>query len=700
MPLYVGLPDLGRAWLVPPFVTAQRAPRVHWLRGNKGERTPQRLIFLDTESRIIETEPREVQALRCWVARVVVRGMEPGEIATCAQSEGLSAEGIVPLIEQATKGRKPWRLFTHNLSYDLGLTRLPLALMAEGWQIGRHNLASDQPWAYLKKGGRGLWLSDSWSWLPQPLERLGELLGLQKPPLPREDGTAEQWLQRCRADVHITATAICRLLDEWDRRSLGWWSITGPSSGWNTFLHFPARSKATQEASSVTHSQDPFKHKAGPRVLVVPDPQARSFERQALYSGRREVWRTGDLGPGPWAEIDLKTAHLTICSSLPLPFRRWQAFTRLDLDDWRLETGAAGVIAEVLVTPATPRYPLRVKGAILHPVGQFATVLSGPEILDARERGELVSIGPGYGYHLGGHMQPWAQWALAVLNSDPAEVEPMLQVAVKGWSRTVPGRWGMTHARPIKEGPSHVQDWLLEAITVGTPPRRGSIFHLAGKWVESVNDQEADDSFPAVLAYIQSYTRLALGWMLDALPEGDLVSCNTEGAWVHTGALDWLGHFDRATVGRSRSPQELMAAALARLCEQTAPLTVQLKQTAERLSLLSPQHHKADGLRQYSGIPRAAVETGRETYSFDTWPKLRGQIERGDPRGYVREHRTVNLGAVPVSRWSFQDGSCEPVTVCWSPETGNVIKPPAQALLDRHGPLRPLQHPAIRRALQ
>ena len=58
-----------------PSVT--RAPRVHWLRGNKGEKTPARLIFLDTESRVIETEPREVSELRCWAALAVERGAAP-----------------------------------------------------------------------------------------------------------------------------------------------------------------------------------------------------------------------------------------------------------------------------------------------------------------------------------------------------------------------------------------------------------------------------------------------------------------------------------------------------------------------------------------------------------------------------------------------------------------------------------------------
>jgi hypothetical protein len=673
--------------------------RPHWLRENAGERTPSRIIVLDTESRLLETEPREVHGLRCWVARGIVRDPQQSKVTECAQFEGDDAREIAGLIERTVKSGKPWRLFTHNLSFDLGLTKLPLLLIAAGWELGVNNLAADQPWAYFKRKSKGLWLNDSWGWLPVSVEKLAQLQGRRKPKLPADTDDEETWLNRCRADVEIQADALLALMAEWDRRRLGVWSITGPASGWNTFLHFPRREFPNRKGASLIHTETPHEHWKQDRVLIVPDAQARAFERTALYSGRRDVWAVGRLRGGPWAEVDLKTAHLTICATLPLPYRRWAAFDSLALDDWRLGTDAAGLIAECQVRTDSPRYPLRTTGAILHPVGQFATVLAGPEILEARRRGDLLSIGRGYGYHLGHQMQEWAQWCLAILNDTEDAIEPMLKVAVKGWSRSVPGRWAMTHTRAIEQGPSHVEGWAYEQVTIGDPPRRGSIFHLAGQWTESISDEEADDSFPAVLAYIQSYCRLALNRLLDALPAGAVASCNTEGAWAQQSALDGLAVLRLAEAWQetiSRSPHDV---ALAELGRHAAPLTVQIKQTARRLEVLSPQHIRADAERQFSGIPRAAVEAEPDAYTFHTWPKLKGQIEKGDPRGYVRERRTVRLPAVPVSRWAFEDGVCEPVAVAWSPETGNVIQPPSDELLRRHGPLRSLQHPALRKVL-
>ena len=676
-----------------------RQPQAHWLRGNAREDTPRQIIVLDTESSQSTDQARELHQLRCWVARVIVRDEAPGRIVTCAQYEGEERCQLTDLVERTVKSKGSWRLFTHNLSYDLGLTRLPLDLLHRGWEIGRHNLASDAPWAYLKRGSRGLWLCDSFSWLPTGVEKLGEALQLQKPALPHEDDDLETWLRRCRADVEITSTALLELMEQWDRSELGWWSVTGPASGWNTMLHFPRRGSRSKTATMEPTKRNPTAKGSGERVLIVPDPEARKFERAALYSGRRDVWRVGKIEGGPFAEVDLKQAHLAICGSRPLPYRRWASFDHLELDDWRLEHRAAGVLAEVLVRCRTPRYPLRLAGVVLHPVGEFRTHLAGPEIVEARARGELVEIGKGYGYHLGFVMRDWAQWALGVINSADAGVSPMLQMAVRSWGRTVPGRWGMTHAKVVQSGDSHVQDWDLEPITLGSPPRRGYIFHLAGRWTQSVSDEEADDSFPAVLAYVQSYCRLALNAMLDALPQPALVSCNTEGAWIHQSALNGALEVMPHTASESLALPKTTSAELPELSERTRPLTVRIKQTARTLKVLSPQHHQTDQARLYAGIPRAAEELRPDQFSVWTWPKLKGQIERGDPRGYVRERRTVNLAGVPNSRWCFQDGSTEPVEVTWSPEAGNVIQPPSEVILDRHGPLRPLQHPVLRRVL-
>jgi hypothetical protein len=699
-----------------------RPAAVHYLRSNKGEQSPHRLLIVDAEARSEPADGRELQTLRCWAARLVVRHGRASKQPDGLTVTGTEAGELVDLVESlATSAETTW-LYTHNLSYDLVLTRLPLLMLARGWQLGKHNLASEAPWALMKIKSKSVRLADSWSWLPVAVKTLGQAQGQGKPDLPADDATEAQWLARCVADLDITATAICRLMAEWDWRQLGWWSITGPATGWNSMLHMaPASTKHQSKGPAERDANgSPGRRRRSP--VIDPDPTGRAFERQAVYSGRRDVWRRGLLPGGPYVDLDFKSAHLAVCASMLLPSRRVDAFDSLDAGAWQLRAPRFPIIAECVVETQTPRYPLRYKNAVLHPVGRFQTTLCGPEIQEAQARGELCSVGKGYSYGLSDHMATWARWAWKVLYPDAAAdnspkngpdtssgpttvssaagVDPFLQIAVKGWSRTVPGRWAMLTSRTLRAGPNALGGWSLEPMLIGSPPKRGALVRLGETWSEEVRDQEADDSFPAVLAFIQSHVRVLLNRAIDRLGPGAVFQCNTDSILVSAARLIELA-MERADRERDiPSWDRELDMGAGELSQSTYPLAARIKSIAERVVVRSPQHLRLDSERKYAGVPNTAVEIEPETFRFWTWPKLAGQMERGDPRGYIREVRTMHLGGLTVNRWAYTDGCCEPVTASWSPVNGSSRLHSPETDFCRHGAaLSPSQHPILRSLL-
>jgi len=199
-----------------PGLTAARAAQIHYLKRNANERSPQRVIVLDCESRWTQEGAREVHQLRLWAARHRRRGaLEPGS-PRVTDAWGQTGEQLVTLLADWTRKSPPAWLFAHNLTVDLSLSRLPLLLMQAGWRLGRNALASDQPWAHLERGSRSLWLLDSASWLSTSVETLGILMGLGKPKLPGQDMPDEVWRLRCQADVAILDQALHQLMAEWD----------------------------------------------------------------------------------------------------------------------------------------------------------------------------------------------------------------------------------------------------------------------------------------------------------------------------------------------------------------------------------------------------------------------------------------------------------------------------------------------------
>jgi hypothetical protein len=242
----------------------RRPTSIHWLRENAQERSPYRVLVLDTETRPASPDDRERQVLRLWAARLDRRhGVDPKRPRQ-EHYRGRTAADVVALVTELARADHTLWMATHNLNFDLAVTELPVLLTAAGWRISEAALTTDDPWCRMVRGSRRLVIADSFSWLPASVETIGELIGRRKLPLPPFDGPDDEWYDRCERDVAITADAIKSAMDWWDAGRFGNWSITGPATGWSSYRHRRPR----------------------PHVLIDPDPAARAFEMRAVTGGR------------------------------------------------------------------------------------------------------------------------------------------------------------------------------------------------------------------------------------------------------------------------------------------------------------------------------------------------------------------------------------------------------------------------------
>lgn len=650
-----------------------RPQQRHWLAENESERSPRRCVFYDTEGRPIKDGL--THQLRCWVAREVLRkGIAPKQPRQTTE-QGTTAWALAEWISSRARTDTPLYVCAHGSSYDLAITRLPLLLVELGWELSDHALTSHAPWARFRLGDKTIRLIDSWSYLPKSLEEIGDRIGLPKLPLPDWDDSEEEWLARCARDVEITTRAMIELLDWWDRKHLGTFADTGPSAGWHALRHRPAPDQ----------------------VLIDPEPEGRAWDRQSLYGGRRDCWRKGYLKESWYVELDLVQAHLSICASQPLPVRRNYHFDSLPLDTHLLTHLGAGIIAEAEIETETPRYPLRLADAITYPVGHFRTVLAGPELAYARELGELRAIGPGRRYRLGFAMEDWGQWIQRILEGTEPDTPVAAQIAAKGWSRTVVGRWAMRTGRQDFELPSPERGW---AMSWGRDHETGAprtILTLGGRELWLVQDQESDGSFPAVLAWVQSHTRVLLDRLISALPEGTVVLCNTDGLLVELAGLD---HVAGALGQRYCSYAE--ARELAQICvnileRETAPVRLQVKALYRQGEVIGAQHTILDGKRKLAGVRAGAKQIRPKVFAYETWPRLAWQIAQGDRNGYRLSEAAVDLSNVKVPRWEYVDGCCEPLRLQLGPPAEPQLGfTPAPVCGHHQSPLQAAQHPALR----
>ena len=69
------------------------------VRSNKGEQSPHRLLIVDAEARSQQSGERELQTLRCWAARLVVRHGRASKQPNGMTVTGTEAGELVDLVE-------------------------------------------------------------------------------------------------------------------------------------------------------------------------------------------------------------------------------------------------------------------------------------------------------------------------------------------------------------------------------------------------------------------------------------------------------------------------------------------------------------------------------------------------------------------------------------------------------------------------
>lgn len=648
---------------------------VRYLAQNHCTWTPAVVITLDSETRTVRVGDLEVERLRCWAAKCTRRRSRrrAGEVSMYA---GVTpTQAAVAVDAWASEDKSTW-LYAHNVGFDLVTTGLPVELAALGWELSsRHAVSGSAPWLVLHKGRQGvtearvrngqrvrerrvkwqhtLTIADSFSLMPVALEVLAQWSAYTKPPLPDQDADLEAWQDRCAADVDILADVLLQLMDWWDSEDLGKWAVSGAACWWNAYRH-------RMDAKA---------------VVIDPEPAAVELEHAACYGGRRDVFRTGNLPQGRYAEMDYKSGYPTIAAAELLPCKRMGPLTPQITRSILRGLARYGILAEVLLDTDTPRWPLRVRGRVFYPVGKFRTVLAGPDILEAQAEGVLAEVGRGWFYAMSGHMRSWASWVLDLQAADDATVPGPARVSAKGGSRSVCGKWAQrgywTEECPGPPGAG----WSYDDYWIAGSDVTASLCGLAGKHYLSLADQEGSHEFPAILAYIEAHTRVRLGRVLAATPAAAAIQCDTDGLMVSITTLEdeLAAQFPHLAGKHHRGG--LVGMWLESMSALSAPLTLREKRLFKRAVVYGPQHVVLDGRPRFSGVPQSAYQVEDHRWRAQLWPGLAWQITSGQQDGYARPVQDYLVTGPYAAGWVLADGSVRPVEAALGADGSSHLVP-------------------------
>lgn len=604
---------------------------MHYLRPNHASWTPPSLFTFDTETRSEYEGDLEVMTLRLWCARFTDRRAPRRVQPADDTADGIFGDDLAIWLHKLCKQRRTIWGYAHNLGFDICTSQLIEHLVQLRWQVTEFAVTSGAPFVRLRHGDSSLTLADSWSWFQTRLEDMADAIGMRKPPLPKPDDTKARWLERCQADVNILHAAMLALMDWWDSEDLGKWNITGGASGWNAMRHIPTAQ----------------------RILIRPDDSECDADRRAIYGGRRTVWQSGQSHYGHYSEIDITKAYTSVCRYMPLPIARQATFTALPVGHRWLDCKRWGVIADCTITTDTPRVPCRIGGGVWYPVGTFSTTLAGPDIREARAHGELQSVGAGWLHQLGYSLRPWAQWCIDSLNDDTGRTPDIAKLVHRIWARSAIGKWAQRGYEVIPIGPSPNIGWHYEEAWHHTKNVPAGIVDFAGTRYQVAAVNQSDNAYPAVLAFVESYIRVAMGRAIAVTGDRHMVACDTDGYICDSGGVGKL--------------------ALAN--EAIAPLELRVKSHYRRVKVVGPQHLELGTQKRHAGIPRSAEPGPQGTLIARTWPKLAWQLANGRQGAYVRPQQTYKLAATYAPGWVLADGSVVPIELQLDSQGQNCVVP-------------------------
>lgn len=549
--------------------------------------------------------------------------------------------------------------WAHNISFDLRVSEALRWLPRQGFHLQGIVLERTVSWAsWTSKEHGSLICADLYAWLPRTLDDIAKEMGVSREAWDGEryqTATLAELQARCIADVQVTRQAVQALLTWLQAEDCGPFRLTGSGQAnacWRKrFGAGHGDRYETREGGRAT---------VGGGVWVHNDPALRSLEREAMWTGRCEAWRHGEID-GPLYEYDMSLAYCRIAARHPLPVKLAGEHGSLTPFQVRtfVEEGKA-VLAEVEVEGLdSPVVPCRVGERMIWPVGDFSTVLWNPE-LELLMNAARADWAPGWDevafhvkrcwtYHTGPALKPMAEWIIAGLqgacrgeghgcDGQNCECEPYPGVArllLKHWARALVGRMALRYRRwePYGDTPDLGLSLAVNYDEDGEPVEK---LHVGHERFTLAELEEVEDSAPQITGWVMSQCRAQLWRLIQEAGPEHVVYMDTDSLLLDA--------------PRGGAPY----------VSDDGPMVLDLKATWDHALIHGPRNIELDQDRRLSGVPRRAERKGPLEWEGTVMRGIKESIIRDELDHVAQLNRTYHVNTNDPRRERYPDGSTRP----------------------------------------
>lgn len=591
--------------------------RWHNVRPNEQTRIPQQHIFVDTEAWSENDRGVERQSWRCAVA-IYAKRSRSGQYTDYSR-DYVDANDLWRDVSDFTSSKGRTVLWCHNLAYDVRIASLFQILPESGWTLTGHNIAPRGTWLEWRRNDATLVLCDSFSVFPTSIEQMGKWFGIGKPALPSASAGMDDWLNRCRADCRILATAVIAYLTWLKDADMGNWQLTGNGQAWAAYRH-----------KFLTH-----------KLTVHSEADVLALERRAMWAGRCEAYWHGKITGINVYEYDFTRHYPTIARDHALPVKYIGVIENPDAV-WRvMRDGTAAMLVECEIETDVPVVPCESGGRILWPVGRFETVLWDVEVQAAVEAGARVTVRSGRAYRTAPAMAAWGQWILEALDAPDDTVPAWLKTLLKHWSRSIIGRMAMTYQSWEYDG--EMPDSKIEAGYVWDD-RTGTeseYIHIGKSMWLHAGKVEWQHSMPMITGYVQAIARVQLWDVMRRMPKGSVLYADTDSVFV----------------------TEVDREALEGVIANIPGCGMRLKNAYQSIEIYGPRQIITGKEARIAGVPKRAERIDHTTFKGEIWESIGAALSVGHIDTVQVRARTWTVAGVDHRRQAGEHGFTDAIRV-------------------------------------
>lgn len=593
----------------------RRSGRAHWVTPNHQTRVPRAFVYLDTEARRTVVGRRETQTFRLGVAAFDAKRKDQ---VGWSQRQWVHATSTAELWQWITdRCRRKARtvLVAHNLAYDLRISNAFVELPALGFTFVAGRVDDGQAWFVWRRDEQTLTCVDSTSWCPVSLERLGEAVAIPKLALPDWEDDDDAWFARCTRDVEILAEVWRRLMEWVESEDLGNWKLSGAGQSWAAFRH-----------RFMAH-----------RLLVHEDDDARLAERAASHTGRCEAWQHGRLIDGPYTEWDFTTAYAVIGRDCNVPIKLAGEMFRPTLDRVLDPGKDRCALVECTITTDTPTAPQRSDTGIKWPVGTFDTTLWGHELAMVRSHGARIEVARAWVYRTAPALAQFCQWVLSGLDGSRGEIDPVVRIALKHWSRALIGRTAARWSRWEVCGTREAADVSLGRVHELETGDVYQMMQLGTQLIRQTGQPDNPHAMGAILSWVMAESRVRIWDVMNAA------------------GLDNVAYVDTDSV--------IVNAAGSRVLISAAFPGLRVKGEWSSIEVRGPRQIIPGATLRAAGVPKMAKRISADVWEAPVWSGLARSLSSGQPASVEVARRTFHLPGTDKRRRHVQGGRTAPFTV-------------------------------------